>query len=254
MEDLQTIIDLIRQSCFIDDPTINEDSQYLALEDKDIEIIVKLAQSRVSSYKTNDPLYPIVLHSKREIYSRLAVKYANDIDLKGSAGTLYKEQKFKHYKELVDQLNEEWDDFLKQEEANTDVSNTSAYSSLSEGQVFLKNNYFSPRSIEYANKPLIAVRVDNVYDTYVELTWQLKRINRFSRYLVYISETPIVDEYSQQINGTPKFTTNDIHRTKLRLRDLKPNTLYHLAVIVQEQNGLKGYDEINFVTKEGLNE
>ena len=49
---------------------------------------------------------------------------------------------------------------------------------------------------------------------------------------------------------TIMFTTNDIHRNKLRLNDLKPNTLYHLAVIVQEQNGLKGYDEVNFVTKE----
>jgi hypothetical protein len=248
--ELQTIIDLIRQSCFIDDPKITEDSQYLALEDKDIEIIVRLAQSRVSSYKTEDPLYPIVLHSKREIYSRLAVKYANDIDLKGNAGTLYKEQKFNHYKSLVEQLETEWDNFLKQEEANTDVSNTDLYSGLAQGEVFLKNNYFSLRNVEYANKPLIGLVVDNVYDTYVEMTWQLKRINRFSKYLVYLSEKPIIDPYTNEIRGNLMFTTNDIHRNKLRLNDLKPNTLYHLAVIVQEQNGLKGYDEVNFVTKE----
>ena len=102
----------------------------------------------------------------------------------------------------------------------------------------------------YANKPLIGLVVDNVYDTYVEMTWQLKRINRFSKYLVYLSEKPIIDPYTNEIRGNLMFTTNDIHRNKLRLNDLKPNTLYHLAVIVQEQNGLKGYDEVNFVTKE----
>lgn len=246
---MKQIIDLIRQGCFIDDPSVVEDSQYLALEDKDLELIVKLSQSRIKVYNLEDPLYATVLHCKKEIFSRLAVKYANDIDLKGESGTLYKDQKFKHYKELVDQLESEWDSYLKQQEANVDVSNTSHYSSLAQGEVFMKNNYFSARNTQYATKPLVILSTDNIYESYVEISWKLKRINRFAKYKLYFSERPIIDPYTDEIRGNLVFSTNDIHRDKFRLKDLKPSTLYHLAIVVEEQNGLVGYDEINFVTE-----
>lgn len=262
--DLNNLISYIRQSCMIDDPSLVEDSNYLVLKDEDIEIIINIADSRLSAYKSllnegKDLLYPLVLQAKREIYSRLAVKYANDIDLKGEAGTLYKEQKFKHYISLINQLDREWSSYIKELEANRDVSNTNLFSNLAQGEVFLSGNYFSRRNREYATKPVVSLKVDNVYGTYAEISWQLKRVNRFSMYNIYINNnTNIIDIYNNntnEVNGKKIFSTMDIHTNKFRVMGLTPNTIYHLAIVVQEQNGLWGYDEITFVTKgEEINE
>lgn len=261
--DLNSLISYIRQSCMIDDPSLVEDSNYLVLEDKDIEIIINIADSRLSAYKSllnegNDLVYPLVLQAKKEIYSRLAVKYANDIDLKGEVGTLYKEQKFKHYTSLINQLEREWSSYIKELEANKDVSNTSLFSNLAQGEIFLSGKYFSPRNIQYATKPSVLLNVDNIYNTYAEISWKLKRINRFSMYNIYINNnTNIIDIYNNtnKVNGKKIFSTTNIHTDKFRVMNLTPNTIYHLAIVVQEQNGLWSYDEITFVTKgEEVNE
>lgn len=254
--DLKALIDYIRESCMIDDPSVVEDSNFLILEDKDIEVIIRIAYSRLSPFKHllnegEDSIYPITLQAKREIFTRLALKCANEFDLKGTSGTLFKDQKFQHYMSLVDRINTEWDTFIREQEANTDVSNTDSFSSLAQGDIFLSGKYFSQRNKDFANKPVISLNVDNIYDTYVEVSWKLKRINRFSMYNILISNTNnIIDNYTMEIKGQNVFKTTDIHRDKFRIKDLTPNTLYHIAIIVQEQNGLYGYDELTFVTKE----
>lgn len=254
--DLKALVDYVRQSCMIDDPNVVEDSNYLLLKDEDIEVIIRIAYSRLKPYKhllneEEDSIYPVILQAKREIFTRLALKCANEFDLKGTSGTLFKDQKFKHYMSLVDNISVEWDNYIKEQEANADVSNTDSFNSLAQGDIFLTGKYFTKRNKDFANKPVISLKVDNVYDTYVELSWKLKRINRFSMYNIYINNTNnIIDNYTMEIKGQNVFSTNDIHRDKFRLKDLTPNTLYHIAIIVQEQNGLYGYDELTFVTKE----
>lgn len=251
---MQYLIDYIRQSCLVDSPSLVTDSEYLILEDKDIEVIIQIAMSRLKSYKplTDDEdelLYPIVLQAKKEIYYRLAFKNAPNFDLSGQAGKLEKSQKFDHYMRLAQSMEEEWYNFIKEQEAQVDVSNTSHFSNLANGEIFIDSRYHSKRNLNFANKPKVTLNVDNVYDNYVEVTWKLKRINRFSNYSIYISNNNIIDNYTNEVNGTKVMSTTDIHKTKLRVKDLNPNTLYHIAVEVTEENGLKGYDEVTFVTK-----
>lgn len=252
---MQYLIDYIRQSCLVDSPSLVTDSDYLILEDKDIQVIIEIAISRLKSYKPptdegDELLYPIVLQAKKEIYYRLAFKNAPTFNISGQQGQLVKSQKFDHFITLAKSMEEEWANFIREQEAQVDVSNTSNFSDLAHGQIFLDSRYHSQRNLNYANKPKITLNVDHVYDNYVEISWRLKRINRFSNYNIYISNNNIIDNYTNEVNGTNVLSTTDIHKTKLRVKDLNPNTLYHIAVVVTEENGLQGYDELTFVTED----
>lgn len=253
------LVAFLRESCLVDDPELVVDSNYLVLTDEQLKEVLMYANSRVSKgkYTIDDVpeanVYPIMLLSKKEIYHRLASKYAPDYTIQGEAGTLNISDKFNHYMELAKQMEEEYKNYLEDMESNRDISNTDSYSDLARGEVFLSSRYLTTRNYRYSNKPAIQLKVDCVYKDKIELSWKIKSINRFGGYKIYFSESePIIDVYNNN-EISPKATLikqeHNIHNNRTRVTGLKPNTTYYVTVVVLEQNGLLGFDEAVFTTE-----
>lgn len=253
------LVAFLRESCLIDDPELAVDSNYLILTDEQLQAILLFANSRVSQGKyTLDSvpeanIYPIMLLSKKEVYHRLASKYAPDYTIQGEAGTLNISDRYTHFMELAKQMEEEYENYLTDMESNRDISNTDSYSDLAKGEVFISSRYHSSRNYRFSTEPKIGVKIDSVYKDKVEVSWKIKSINRFDCYKIYFSEEePIIDIYNNnQISSNAKLIKHElnIHNNRTRLSGLKPNTTYYLAIVVLEQNGLLGFDEAVFTTK-----
>ena len=253
------LIELLRDSCLVDDPELVEDTNYLALTDEQLQEVLLLANSRVSKGKytldsiPESHIYPVMLLSKKEIYHRLASKYAPDYTIQGNAGTLNISDRFRHFMELAKQMEEEYKNYLEDMELNRDVSNTDSYSDLARGEVFISSRYLSARNYRYSVEPKIGVKIDCVYTDKVELSWKIKSINRFNSYKIYFSEgEPIIDVYdNNKISPKARLIKHElnIHNNRTRITGLKPNTTYYVAIIVIEQNGLIGFEEAIFTTK-----
>lgn len=252
---LESLIQYVKDSCMVTDPNILKDDDFIALTDKQIEDIISVASSRIDADPYEEAnLYKVTLLAKKEIYHRLAISNAPLYDIEGDgSGSLKRSNRFKHYYELIKIVENEYTNLLEELETNTDTSNTSGYGNgYSKGEVFLSSRYNSTRNYNHATKPVIILNTDLVEVDYVDISWRLKSINRFLAYKLYISNKPIIDIYEDTISSEAQqvLFTYDIHKDKCRIRKLTPNTLYHLAIIVEEQNGLIGVDEIQFVTKE----
>lgn len=253
------LVAFLRESCLIDDPELVVDTNYLALTDEQLQAILLFANSRVSKGKyTLDSvpesyIYPVMLLSKKEIYHRLASKYAPDYTIEGESGTLNISDRYRHFIELAKQMEEEYKNYLEDMESNRDVSNTDSYSDLARGEVFISSRYLTARNFRFSSEPKIGVKVDMVYKDKVELSWNLKSINRFDCYKIYFSEEePIIDVYNNnQISPKAKLIKHElnIHNNRTRITGLKPLTTYYVTIVVLEQNGLLGFDEAVFTTK-----
>ena len=253
------LIAFLRESCLIDDPELAVESNYLLLTDEQLQGMLMLANSRVTKGKyalkdvPEEFIYPIMLLSKKEVYHRLASKYAPDYTIQGNAGTLNISDRFTHFMELAKQMEEEYQNYLEDMESNRDISNSSNYNHLANGEVFIASRYLSNRNYRYSSKPTISLKLDSAYKDKAEISWIIKSINRFNCYKLYISEgEPIIDIYNDnQISPKAKLMKHElnIHNNRTRICGLKPDTTYYVAIVVLEQNGLLGYDEVIFTTK-----
>ena len=125
--ELTSLIQYLRDACFSDDPDIALDTEYVSLTDKQLEDILRVSVSRLKTSIDNlseGSLYPLVLLSKREIYYRLAVKESPLYDIESDTGKLKRGSRFDHYYKLIMQINNEFQEWVRNEEANRDVSNT----------------------------------------------------------------------------------------------------------------------------------
>ena len=253
------LIEFLRDSCLVDDPELVVETNYLALTNEQLQEILLLANSRVSRGKytldriPEENIYPIMLLSKKEIYHRLASKYAPDYTIQGNAGTLNISDRYTHFMGLAKQMEEEYQNYLEDMELNRDISNTTSYSDLANGEVFISSRYLSARNYRYSATPKVGVNVDNIYDTKIEVSWKIKSVNRFSSYKIYFSEhEPIIDVYdNNKISPKARLIKHElnIHNNRTRITGLNPNTTYNLAIIIFEQNGLMGFDEVVVTTK-----
>lgn len=256
--DYISLVRYLRESCLVDEPVTGEDSEFIALTDEQLEGILFVASHKakidLNSLDEGD-IYLLMLVAKKEVYYRLAVKSAPLYNIEGSSGKLERSSRFTHYNELIQRVEEEYRAYIEELETNRDVSNNSSYNSAyTEGQVFLNSRYFTSRNYKHATTPKVKLKVDNIYKDKLEVSWKLKQVNRFAKFELYISEIePIIDEYNNK-SISPKAIkvaiVNDIHINKYRILNLAPSTTYHIAIVVREENGLIGYDELQSVTLE----
>lgn len=254
---IEKLIKYIKDSCMVADPDITNDTEFIALTDEQIMDIISIASIKAKvnlSDLENADTYRLSLIAKKELFYRLATLSAPLYNLEGDGNSLSRSDRFDHYYKLIGIVEEEYTHYMDELERNVDVSNSDNYGNkYSNGEVLLDSRYFSNRNYKHSKAPKITLKVDNIYSDYIEVSWDLKAINRFSRYELLFNETKnIIDEYEDKISDGTKvlFSTIDIHKTKFRIKDLKPSTTYHLAIKVTEQNGLYGYDELQFVTTE----
>ena len=254
------LIQFLRDSCQVDNPDITTtDSEYLAFTDSQLESIIKLCsyKARVDINNLDEGnLYLLILLSKKELYHRLAVKEAPLYNLEGETGKLARSDRFEHYYKLIALVEEEYENYKSELELNRDISNTDSYNGEhTQGEVFISSRYGSLRNYNHMTSPKVKLNLDRmVSPEVVELSWKLKSINRFLEYKLYICEEEnVIDPYENNKisdKAVQVLHSYDIHRTKFRLKDLKEGTLYHVAILVYEQNKIMGYDEIQLVTKE----
>lgn len=252
--DYKSLIQYLKESCFIDDPTMVEDSVFLALTDEELTQMLEVANSKVKTSlfhltEQEDILYALVLLAKQDVYSRLALKYAIQYDIGGEDGRVSKSQRFEHFSKLMELAKDEWRDYVQEQQAQVDVSNSSSYSNLANGQMFIDRHYFSPRNVMYHNKPVVVGNTDNFSTTTIDVSWKIKKINHFKETTVYIGESPVYDKYENTVTGEVVFNTQDLHRNCCRIKNLKPNTTYYIAFVVSELNGLKGIYELVVTTE-----
>lgn len=255
--ELESIVSFLRSSCLIDDPELVSDSSYIALTDVELTDILRIVCSRVHKHTnvesmSESKLYPVILLAKKELYHRLAVSSANEYTLGGEAGTLNRSDRFSHFYKLIEAVQKEYEQWVEEETLNTDVSNTTNYGNgYSNGEIFLSSRYYSMRNYNHASKPVVELSIDNLYENSVEISWSIKKLNRFRCIKVFIHDNFIVDKYDKnRVNKEAKLLLNsrDIQNNTLRIANLDSEKLYFLAIILEEQNGLIGYDEVQFVT------
>lgn len=247
---IEEIIKFLRQSMIVQDPDVVAiDEDFLSMTDADLITILQICLSKVDAKDdlfslSQENLYPLILVTKKELYHRLALKSASSYSIKSSGGAeLSKSDIFEHYYKLIEEVEKEYKNYLA-----TGVP-------VHVGEVLLSNRYFSHRNYNLAQAPKIKVTLDDIYEDKVEFSWKLTRINKFAHYEVYLSTSPIVDKYTHDnpIRKSAKkiCELHNIHTTCLRIEDLPPNTAHYLVVLVEERNGLKGFEEIKFTTLEG---
>lgn len=252
--DYKSLIDYLKQSCFIDDPNMVADSMFLALTDEELTSMLEVAYSKVKTSlshltESGEMLYALVLLAKQDVYARLSLKYAIQYDIGGEDGSVDKSQRFEHFSRLLELAKEEWNEYVQEQQAQVDVSNSSSYSNLANGEIFIDRHYFSSRNVMYHNKPVIVGNTDKFTTNTIDVSWKIKKINHFKETTIYLSESPVYDKYENTVTGKVVFNTNDLHRDCYRIKDLKPNTTYYVAFVVTELNGLQGVYELIVTTE-----
>lgn len=257
---IKELVEYLKTSLFIIDPetgnTINDDPEFVALSDSHLEHVLKVAMSNVNSRKSIEEIepidvYPVVLLARREIYYTLATKSAPlyDMSVAGSAGasSIMRNQRFNHYMKLVEGVNDEYKLYM-----STGQGGRALQSSDVIGEVLLPSRYYTPRNYTLANKPTIKLQIDTIYPEEVEIHWKGIQVDRFKQYKIYLGEeTSIIDKYGGSLikKGSRLIDTiTDFHIRHFRVSNLKPNTEYYIAIVIEELNGLKGYNELTFTT------
>jgi hypothetical protein len=245
--DKTQLIAYLRQNCIVQDPEVlPNDPVFLALTDEQLELVLEVALSKESPSDDLDNLpsevvYPLILVAKKELYFQLASKTAPLYPIGFGDSSIKKNTRFDHYMTLIKQTETEYQNFK-----NTGQP-------IIAGDILLANRYYSKRNYERQAPPTVVLNLDAVYSNKVELSWTPSKVKRFYNYLLYKSAEQIVDLYSQEslkVYPTAEQIVDirDLHSNRYRIEGLQSSTLYHVAVIVQEDNGLKGYSEITFTT------
>lgn len=257
---IKDLIKLLRESVNIQsEETEVIDTAYLEMTDEDIELFIKLGVSRAYPKVTdltqlpNGSEYPIVLLAKIELYLKLAVLKANFVDMGADNNNYLKQsQRFSHYMSLVEEARAEYESWLD----NEGQGEVSSY------DVLLSNRHYTHRNYEKQVTPSVIVTVDSVTTDTVKFLWRVSNTSHFGRYKVYISKSQIIDMFKEGVTYKDKIcegatllkSTSNIRDAFHSVKNLEPNTQYHVAVISIERNQVFGYSEVTFNTLEVLEE
>lgn len=235
------------------------DSDFLYLSDDELLVYLKLGASRGFPEYTLEELpegaeYGVYLLAKVELYTALAVKRSDTVDMGVDNNTYLKgSQKFDHFMKMAEDAKQQYDDWLKNEGAEIlglNVVNT--YDTM------IDNTRYDARNRPIQPTPKIRLRIDYLGIDKVEFSWKPSNVFDFSMYKVYISREPIVDMYadgnlySDKVNKDAQcvMTTHDIRNCAHRVGGLEPDTDYYVAVFVVELTRVFGFTQIHFVTPE----
>lgn len=231
---------------------VNQIKDYpVVLTDADIELYLEVVLTRdfpltLSLDKvTNAQIYPLMLLAKKELYFYLATKAAEKYDLEADGSKLTRDQIFNHYFRMISEVDKIYNQFIKDGGAGG-VGNT-----MTSVEVLLGSRVDTKRNYDLSVEPTVEVITDLVGITICDISW-LYTCDHFYTCKVYLSESPIYDEYTREISTEARLlsTYTDSHIKTMRITDLTPFTTYYLAVIVTSQTTLKGVSEITFTTLE----
>lgn len=230
------------------------DPAYLSMSDDDLMLFIKLAVSRAYpnvmdlSELPNGSDYPVMLLAKIELYTKLAVMKADKVDMGADNNNYLKQdQRFQHYMKLVDSARNQYESWLDNE----------GQGEISSFDVLLDNRHYTHRNYEKQVKPKVLLIMDMITTNSIDFHWKVSNTSHFSRFKVFISNSPIVDMFSDgsmlHMNHVNKeailvLSTSDIRHSQKRLVNLYPETTYYIAVLSIERNQVWGFAETSFNT------
>lgn len=259
------LVTLVRSSVNVQVPVTNgegevveiEDEGYLTMTDDDIKLFIKLGVTRafpdVEDLEDlpNGSEFAVVLLAKIELYTKLAVLNAYDVDLGADNNNYIKQdQRFSHYMKLVDSATKQYEDWLDNESAGNNTITTY--------DVLLSNRHYTHRNYEKQIVPKVKIKIDNIFSDGVEIQWKISGTSHFGSYKVYISTERIINQYNEGAKYTDKISenaecvksTHNIRDSYLTLKDLEADTIYYIAVVSVERNQVFGFAETSFTTLE----
>lgn len=239
-----------------------QDPAFLTMTDEDLTMFLKLGMSKV--YPSLEDLadlppgsdYPIILVSKKELYLKLAVVSAPLYDLTADNNNQIKRsQRFSHYMALAENAQLEYEDWVENGggatvDPNTGIQGVTTY------EVLRSKNHYSLRNYEHGLSPVVRVKIGEITTESVSFSWSSFNNDHFGKYLVYVSENPIVDPFRDGSKAEDKIldgatlvlSTWDFRNNHKRVEGLKPETEYYIAVFSIERNQLYGYKQVTFQT------
>lgn len=256
---IQEVVEILRSSVNVQyEEAEIVDSAYLTMTDEEILLFVKLGCSRAFPQVANledledGSEYPIVLLSKIELYTKLAVLKADKIDLVADNNNQLKQsQRFSHYMKLVAEAREEYESWVKD-------TTSGAIGGVQSYDVLLANRHYTHRNYELTPTPKVKLQLGTVSNNSIDFSWSVSNTSHFGRFKVYFSKTPIVDLYKSGAKAEDKLNegailiknTSNIRDNHHRITGLSPNTVYYIAVFSVERNLVFGYVEKTFTTLE----
>ena len=238
-----------------------QDPAFLTMTDEDLTMFLKLGMSKV--YPSVEDLadlppgsdYPVILVSKKELYLKLAVVSAPLYDLTADNNNQIKRsQRFSHYMALAENAQLEYEDWVENGggtvDPNTGIQGVTTY------EVLRSKNHYSLRNYEHGLSPVVRVKIGEITIESVFFSWSSFNNDHFGKYLVYVSENPIVDPFRDGSKAEDKIldgatlvlSTWDFRNNHKRVEGLKPETEYYIAVFSVERNQLYGYKQVTFQT------
>ena len=239
-----------------------QDPAFLTMTDEDLTMFLKLGMSKV--YPSVEDLadlppgsdYPLILVLKKELYLKLAVVSAPLYDLTADNNNQIKRsQRFSHYMALAESAQAEYEDWVENGggatvDPNTGIQGVTTY------EVLRSKNHYSLRNYEHGLSPVVRVKIGEITTESVSFSWSSFNNDHFGKYLVYVSENPIVDPFRDGSKAEDKIldgatlvlSTWDFRNNHKRVEGLKPETEYYIAVFSIERNQLYGYKQVTFQT------
>ena len=255
---VEQMVQFLRTSVYIQDKdtVVTVDPAYLCMTDEEIISYLDVVKMRnypdvpTLALMPDESIYGLIILAKKELYCTLAVKEAPLVDLGADNNNyLKRSQRFDHYMKLAEDAAKEYDDWLENGGEEGALGTVTTY------HVTISDRYNTRYNFENGAVPKVTLYPLGIESSYVEIMWKVKNLSRFGKYKVYVANEQIVDLYNPTSHIAESAQCvqeiNDIHQTMLRIKDLQPDTEYHIAVEVIDMAGHKGYSEIVVSTKEG---
>lgn len=251
LKDKEYLVKYFRGSLKLQDPSIENDPDYIYEDEELLSILEMVMLSRDPSFTFNNlpegeiPL--IMILARKEVYWRLATSSAPYYPISAEGASLQKNARFNHYLDLIKQLEFEYEYTLSLGN-HIDISK-------SQGELVIDSRYFSHRNKVLANDIQISLNIDRLTSDTIDISWEIVNLNkpRFYRYVIYMDNKPVVDFYEDEVvrEDFKIKEFNDVKRNKARLKGLTSNTEYYIALEVREQNGIRAFNQIKVTTLEG---
>lgn len=259
---LRSAVNVQNEEAEVNDPA------FLTMTDEELTMFLKLGMSKV--YPSMEDLtdlppgsdYPVILVSKKELYLKLAVTSAPLYDLTADNNNqLKRNQRFQHYMALAENAQEEYEDWVENGggatvDPNTGIQGVTTYDTIR------SKNHYSLRNYEHGPVPIVRIKVGEITTDSVAFSWSSFNNDHFGKYLVYVSESPIIDIYKEGTKAEDKvlegaklvMSTMNFRNTHKRVTGLQPEKEYYLAVFSIERNQLFGYKQVTFQTPSVMTE
>lgn len=250
----QDLVDYLRKSCSLADPTIETDPAYKFTDEELEESIQNVVYAYCGEYSLitlpSSYMQGIILLSRKEILWSLAFSTAPLTEYQLDEVRDKQNLRFDHYMALIEATEKEIDRLR--------TSGTELFSSpIIVGNLHVPVNSGSDRTYNATPNPAASLTVKNITENTADLEWNKYEnplLSEFNYYAIYTSSdsTPIYDEYTgelnPELNGILLKKITDCHITKFRLTGLQSGATMRVLLVVCSLHGLKGYSEKSFTT------